>query len=185
MATLVELDGVSPTIGRDVFLAPTAVLIGDVRIGDRANVWFGAVLRGDFSHIEIGEETSVQDNAVLHCAEALPTVVGRRVIVGHGAMLEGCAIEDEVVVGMGAIVLQRARVGEGAMLAAGAVVSERTEIPGGVLAAGVPAQVKKPLDGSAKRWTENAAEHYQELRRRYLGGAMITNEESSPWKQPC
>ena len=175
MAVIVELNGVRPTIGCDVFLAPTAVLIGDVRIGDRANIWFGAVLRGDFSHIAVGEECSVQDNAVIHCAEDLPTILGDRVLVGHNAMLEGCVIEEGALVGMGAIVLQRACVRRGAMLAAGAVVSERTEIPGGVLAAGVPARVKKELDGSAKRWTETATDEYQALRRRYLeSSAVIT-----------
>ena len=168
MATLVELDGIRPTIGRDVFIAPTAVLIGDVRVGDRANIWFGAVLRGDFSHIEIGEGSSVQDNAVIHCAEELPTVVGRDVIVGHGAILEGCTVEDGALVGMGAIVCQRARLGAGAMLAAGAVLSERAEVSPGTLAAGVPAREKKELTGSAKGWTEQAAAEYQELRRRYL-----------------
>ena len=91
---LVELDGVRPTIGRNVFIAPTAVLIGDVRVGDRANIWFGAVLRGDFSYIEIGEGSSIQDNSVVHCAGDLPTVVGRDVIVGHGSILEGCVVED-------------------------------------------------------------------------------------------
>jgi carbonic anhydrase/acetyltransferase-like protein (isoleucine patch superfamily) len=168
MATLIELDGVRPTIGRDVWLAPTAVLIGDVRIGDRANVWFGAVLRGDLSHIEIGEETSVQDNAVLHCAGDLPTVVGSRVTVGHGALLEGCVIGDGALVGMGAIVLQHARVGAGAMLAAGAVLSERQAVAPGMLAAGVPAREKKALSGSAERWTQIAVEDYQQLSRRYL-----------------
>ena len=87
-----ELDGVSPTIGRDVWLAPTAVLVGDVRVGDNASIWFGAVLRGDSSTIHIGAGTSVQDNAVVHCADGLPTVVGADVIVGHGAMIEGCVI---------------------------------------------------------------------------------------------
>jgi carbonic anhydrase/acetyltransferase-like protein (isoleucine patch superfamily) len=168
MATLIELDSVAPTIGRDVWLAPTAVLIGDVRIGDRANVWFGAVLRGDLSHIEIGEETSVQDNAVLHCAGDLPTVVGSRVTVGHGALLEGCVIGDGALVGMGAIVLQHARVGAGAMLAAGAVLSERQAVAPGMLAAGVPAREKKELSGSAERWTQIAVEDYQQLSRRYL-----------------
>jgi carbonic anhydrase/acetyltransferase-like protein (isoleucine patch superfamily) len=171
MATLIELDGVSPTIGADVWLAPTAVLIGDVRIGDRANVWFGAVLRGDFSHIEVGAETSVQDNAVLHCADDLPTVVGSRVTIGHGALLEGCVVEDGALVGMGAIVLQHARVGAGAMLAAGAVLAERQAVAPGMLAAGVPAREKQPLDGSAERWTRIAADDYQQLRRRYLAGA--------------
>jgi carbonic anhydrase/acetyltransferase-like protein (isoleucine patch superfamily) len=174
MATLVELDGVAPTIGADVWLAPTAVLIGDVRVADRANVWFGAVLRGDESHITIGEETSVQDNAVLHCAEDLPTVVGRGVIIGHGALLEGCVIEDGAIVGMGAIVLQHARVEEGAMLAAGAVLPERATVSPRVLAAGVPAREKKRLSGSAERWTRTAADEYQQLRRRYLATSVAT-----------
>jgi len=168
VATIVELDGVVPTIGEDVFLAPTAVLVGDVRVGDRANIWFGTVLRGDVSHIEIGAGCSIQDTAVIHCASDLPTVIGENVVVGHGAMLEGCTIEDGALIGMGAIVLQHARVGAGAMVAAGAVVSERQEIPSNVLAAGVPATVKKELSGSALAWTGRAAAHYQELREQYL-----------------
>ena len=168
MATVVELDGARPTIGEDVFIAPTAVLIGDVRVGDRANIWFGTVLRGDNSYIEDGEETSVQDNAVIHCARELPTVLGRRVIIGHGALLEGCVIEEQSVVGMGCIILQHASVGAGAMIAAGAVVPERAEIRAGVLAAGVPAREKKELSGSAAGWTATAADEYQRLRERYL-----------------
>src|SRR5438034_9802403 len=147
-ALLMELDGVSPTIGRDVWLAPTAVLVGDVHVGDNASIWFGAVLRGDSSTIHIGAGTSVQDNAVVHCADGLPTVVGDDVIVGHGAMLEGCVIEDGAIVEMGAVVLQRARLGARSMLAAGAVLAERAEIGPDMLAAGVPARVKKPLSGS-------------------------------------
>lgn len=168
MATIVELDGVAPTIGEEVFLAPTAVLVGDVRIGDRANIWFGTVLRGDVSHIEVGPGCSIQDTAVIHCATDLPTTIGADVVVGHGAMLEGCAIEDGALIGMGAIVLQHARVGAGAMVAAGAVVAERQYVPPGVLAAGVPASVKKELSGSALAWTGRAAAHYQELREQYL-----------------
>ncbi|HEY3773789.1 MAG TPA: gamma carbonic anhydrase family protein [Solirubrobacteraceae bacterium] len=176
MATIVTLDGVSPTIGAGVYLAPTAVLIGDVRVGDRANIWFGAVLRGDITHIEIGEETSVQDNVVIHCAEDLPTRVGARVTVGHGALLEGCVVEDDSLIGMGAIVLQRAHVATGAMVAAGAVVSERQQIPAGVLAAGVPAQVKKELSGSARQWVEYAAQNYQVRRRQYLEKSEVVSD---------
>jgi carbonic anhydrase/acetyltransferase-like protein (isoleucine patch superfamily) len=168
MATIVELDGVAPTIGADVFLAPTAVLAGDVRVGDRANIWFGAVLRGDTSYIQIGPESSIQDNTVIHCAEELPTVIGDRVIVGHGALLEGCVVEDEAVVGMGAILLQRSRLGAGAMLAAGAVMPERMEVAPGVLAAGVPASEKKRLSGSALHWTRTAADEYQHFSKRYM-----------------
>src|SRR6186713_591632 len=101
MAHLIDLEGVSPTIGEDVFLAPTAVVVGNVRIGDMASVWYGAVLRGDFSSIEIGPRSSIQDNVVLHCAVDLPTVIGEGVTVGHGAMLEGCVIEDGVLIGKG------------------------------------------------------------------------------------
>jgi carbonic anhydrase/acetyltransferase-like protein (isoleucine patch superfamily) len=168
MATILELDGVAPTIGADVWLAPTAVLVGDVRVGDRANIWFGAVLRGDSSHIEIGAGCSIQDNAVIHCADDLPTVIGADVVVGHGAMLEGCVVEEHALIGMGAIVLQRARVGASAMVAAGAVIGEGGAVGARMLAAGVPAREKKELSGSALRWTETAADHYQEYRRRYM-----------------
>ncbi len=180
MATIVELDGVGPAIGDDVFLAPTAVLIGDVRVAEKCNIWFGTVLRGDVSHIEIGAGCSIQDTAVIHCASELPTVIGADVVIGHGAMLEGCTIEDGALIGMGAIVLQHARIGAGAMVAAGAVVSERTEIPPGVLAAGVPAQVKKELSGSALAWTGRAAQHYQELREHYLRTSRVRHHERVP-----
>jgi carbonic anhydrase/acetyltransferase-like protein (isoleucine patch superfamily) len=173
MATIVELGGVRPTIGEGVWLAPTAVLIGDVHVGDRANVWFGAVLRGDASRIIVGARTSIQDNTVIHCAEDLPTEIGDDVVVGHGAMLEGCVIEDGAVIGMGAIVLQQARVGAKAVLAAGAVLSERREIGAGMLAAGVPAVEKKALSGSAQRWTETAAREYQRYRERYLTTSSV------------
>jgi carbonic anhydrase/acetyltransferase-like protein (isoleucine patch superfamily) len=164
---------VAPSIGEEVFLAPTAVLVGDVRVGDRANIWFGTVLRGDVSHIEIGAGSSIQDNAVIHCATDLPTVIGTDVVIGHGAMLEGCTIEDGALVGMGAIVLQHATVGAGAMLAAGTVVAERQQIAPRVLAAGVPARtIKKELSGAALTWTGRAAAHYQELREQYLRNSV-------------
>ena len=168
MATIVEVNGLAPTIGEDVWLAPTAVLIGDVRLRDRANIWFGTVLRGDYSHIEVGAGSSIQDNAIVHCAEDLPTIIGEDVLVGHGAMLEGCVIEDGAVVGMGAIVPQRARVGARAMVAAGAVVAEGARVAGGMLAAGVPASEKKQLSGSALQWTDTAVDRYQQLRKQYL-----------------
>jgi carbonic anhydrase/acetyltransferase-like protein (isoleucine patch superfamily) len=196
MATLVEVNGVRPTIGVDVWLAPTAVLIGDVRVGDRASVWFGAVIRADFDYIEVGQESSIQDNAVLHVAPGLPTIVGRRVTVGHGALVEGCVIEDGALIGMGAVVLHNAQVGRGAMLAAGAVVPERVTIAPGVLAAGVPAREKKQLDGASARWTSIAADDYQDLRRNYLSTAIARpygdlpastqqRDEESTWKQLC
>jgi carbonic anhydrase/acetyltransferase-like protein (isoleucine patch superfamily) len=165
---IIELDGKTPRIADDAFIAPTAVLIGDVTVGAGASVWFGAVLRGDNDAIVIGAGSNVQDNCVIHCAHELPTIVGDNVTVGHMAMLEGCEIGDGSLIGMGAIVLQRAKVGVNALVAAGAVVAEGMTVPDGVLAAGVPAKVKKELDGSSQRWVETAAREYQAKRLRYM-----------------
>jgi carbonic anhydrase/acetyltransferase-like protein (isoleucine patch superfamily) len=183
MATLIELDGVAPTIGRDVWLAPTAVLIGDVRVGDRANIWFGTVLRGDFSYIEVGEEASIQDNAVVHCGIELPTIIGRRVTLGHGSLVEGCVIEDHALIGMGAIVLHHAHVGEGAMLAAGTVLTERATAPARMLTAGVPGRPKKEMSGAAGRWPQMAADDYQQLSALYLDKSVAV--ESDPTRTPA
>ena len=163
MATLVELDGVAPTIGEDVILAPTAVLVGDVRVGDRANIWFGTVLRGDFSYIEIGDGSSIQDNAVIHCA-TICRRHRRRVIVGHGALLEGCVIEDHALIGMGAIVLQHAHVGDGrdGRRRSRGVRARRVRT-GGILTAGVPARsrrscpARRSLDRVGRRTTSSCA----------------------------
>lgn len=177
MAHLVQLDGVRPTIGEDVYLAPTAVLIGNVHVGERSSVWFGTVLRGDLSRIEIGPRCSIQDNAVIHCAIDLPTLIGEAVTIGHGALLEGCAVGDRAVIGMGAVVLQHASVGAGAVVGAGGVVAERQQVPAGVLAAGVPVKEKKPVSGSAARWAELATEDYQQLRARYLALSTLRTDE--------
>jgi carbonic anhydrase/acetyltransferase-like protein (isoleucine patch superfamily) len=168
MATVIELDGLAPRIAADAYIAPTAVLIGDVVVEAAASIWFGAVLRGDNSQIRVGAGSCVQDNCVIHCAKDLPTIIGSNVTVGHMAMLEGCEIGDGALIGMGAIVLQRARVGVRSLIAAGAVVGEGVEIPAGVLAAGIPAVVKKELAGASQRWVERAAIEYQSQRLRYM-----------------
>ena len=168
MAHLLSFDGKVPQVASDAFVAPTAVLIGDVIVEEGASVWFGAVLRGDFNQIVVGAGSSVQDNCVVHTTEDLPTLIGRNVTVGHLSLLEGCTIEDGAIVGMGSIVLNRARVGRRVMLAAGSVVNEDGEIPPEVLAAGAPAEIKKELDGSSSEWIESAAREYQELRLRYM-----------------
>jgi carbonic anhydrase/acetyltransferase-like protein (isoleucine patch superfamily) len=157
-----ELSGKRPRVHPDAYIAPTAVLIGDVEVGAGASVWFGAVLRGDEAAITVGEGANVQDNAVLHCARNLPTVIERNASVGHSAQLEGCIVEQGAVVGMGATMLQRSRLGAGSMLAAGAVLGEGKSVPAGHMAAGVPATVKKPLDGSAGSWVGTTAKHYQD-----------------------
>jgi carbonic anhydrase/acetyltransferase-like protein (isoleucine patch superfamily) len=173
---LYRFAGIDPRVPDDAFVAPNAALVGAVELGVEASIWFGAVLRGDLDRIVIGEGSCVQDNAVVHAAEGLPTIVGANVTVGHAAMLEGCIIEDGAVIAMGAIVLQRARVGAGALVAAGSVVREGQEIPPGVVVAGVPAVVKKEVDGSSRRWIETAAAEYRELRRRYLEELSVREE---------
>ena len=157
-----ELGGKRPTVHPDAYIAPTAVLIGDVVVEAGASVWFGAVLRGDEAQIRVGQGANVQDNAVLHCAENLPTVLEPNASVGHSAQLEGCVVERGAVVGMGATMLQRSRLGAGSMLAAGAVLQEGMEVPPGHMAAGVPATVKKALDGSSNNWVGTTAKHYQD-----------------------
>ncbi len=165
-----ELDGRRPRVHPEAFVAPTAALIGDVEVGAYASIWFGVVLRGDVASIVVGTGSNVQDNTVVHCSAGLPTVIGANVTVGHHACLEGCVVDDGAVVGMGSVMLQRSRLGAGAMLAAGAVLAEGREVPPGHLAAGVPAEVKKPLDGSSARWVTGTAEHYQEHGRRFRKG---------------
>jgi carbonic anhydrase/acetyltransferase-like protein (isoleucine patch superfamily) len=168
-----------PQVAEGAFVAPNASVVGAVELGSESSVWFGAVLRGDFGRIVIGEGSCVQDNAVIHAADGLPTIIGANVTIGHAAMLEGCVVEDGAVISMGAIVLQRARIGSGALVAAGSVVREGQEIPAGIVAAGVPAVVKKRVDGSSRRWIESAAAEYRELRRRYL--EELTVREETRW----
>ena len=165
-----ELGGRRPRVHSDAYIAPTAVLIGDVEIRAGASVWFGAVLRGDESTITVGEGANVQDNAVIHCAEDLPTVIEKDASVGHSALLEGCVVEQGAVVGMGATMLQRSRLGQGAMLAAGAVLQEGHHVPAHHMAAGVPATVKKQLDGSSNHWVGTTAQHYQDRAVLYRAG---------------
>jgi carbonic anhydrase/acetyltransferase-like protein (isoleucine patch superfamily) len=167
VAHFISLDGKEPQVAPDAFVAPTAVLIGDVIVEEGASVWFGAVLRGDFDRIVVGKGSNVQDNCVLHTNEDLPTLIGAGVTVGHLSLLHGC-VEDGALIGMGSIVLDRARIGQRTMLAAGSVVNEGGEIPPEVLAAGAPAEVKKMLDGSSSKWVESAAHEYQKLRLRYM-----------------
>ena len=157
-----ELGGRRPRVHPDAYIAPTAVLIGDVVIEAGASVWFGAVLRGDEATITVGEGANIQDNAVVHCARNLPTVIESEASVGHSAQLEGCVVERGALVGMGATMLQRSRLGAGSMLAAGAVLQEGKEIPAGHMAAGVPAVVKKALGGSSDSWVGTAAQHYRD-----------------------
>ena len=175
-----ELGGLRPRVHPDAYIAPTAILIGDVVIEAGASVWFGAVLRGDEATITVGEGANIQDNAVLHCARDLPTVIERDATVGHSALLEGCVVERGALVGMGATMLQRSRLGAGAMLAAGAVLQEGMEVPAGHLAAGVPATVKKELGGSSGSWVGTAAQHYRDRAIKYRAQLKLVDVDRGP-----
>lgn len=164
---LLEFDGNRPRIGKNVFIAPTAVLIGDVQVGDNTSIWFNAVIRADFGPIRIGAGCSVQDNVTIHVSGNLPTIIGDGVTVGHNSVLEGCQIGEGTVIGMQAVILPRAKVGRRVMVAAGSVLTERFETPDSVLVAGVPATVKKELSGASLDWTARAASDYQDLQARY------------------
>jgi carbonic anhydrase/acetyltransferase-like protein (isoleucine patch superfamily) len=170
-----ELGGKRPKVHPDAYIAPTAVLIGDVEVEAGASVWFGAVLRGDEAKIKVGAGANIQDNAVVHCAEDLPTLIHKNASVGHSAQLEGCTVEEGALVGMGATMLQRSRLGAGSMLAAGAVLQEGKEVPAGHLAAGVPALVKKRLEGSSNQWVGTAARHYRDRAVRYRADLKPTS----------
>ncbi len=167
MACILTFNGKTPKIGKGVFIAPTASVIGDVELADGVSVWFGAVLRGDEAGIRIGANSSVQDNAVIHVYEGHDTVIEDHVTIGHGAILEACHVGSGALIGMNAVILDRAKVGRNALIAAGAVVLEDQEIPPDVLAAGAPARVKKALEGSSKKWLEIGAAAYVRLTRAY------------------
>ena len=170
MAILLPFNGKEPDVAHGAFVAPNAVLIGDVTIGPEASVWFGAVLRGDHPEfgITVGPRTSIQDNCVIHVGDWQATAIGSDVTVGHGATFESCTIEDGCVIGMNAVILQRACIGAGSLVAANAVVLEGTRVPNGSLVAGVPATVRERLEGSAARFVGRSSTHYVELSREYL-----------------
>ncbi len=138
-----ELDGVAPRIDPKAFVHPDAVVIGDVTIGPDSSIWPCAVLRGDSGKIIIGSATSIQDGTVVHCGTEFDTIVGNRCVVGHLTHLEGCTLENESLAGSGSVILHHARVGEGATVAANAVITNNMVVPPGALAMGVPAQIRE------------------------------------------
>lgn len=137
-----------PTIHSSAFIASTASVMGNVTIGVEASVWYGAVLRGDLEAIVIGDQTNIQDLTMVHADPGVPCHIGRRVGVGHRAILHGCTIEDECLVGMGSIILNGARIGTGSVIAAGALVPEQMEVPAGSLVMGVPGRIVRTVDAA-------------------------------------
>ncbi|MDO5602661.1 MAG: gamma carbonic anhydrase family protein [Oscillospiraceae bacterium] len=154
-----------PRIDAEVFIASGAIVTGDVTLARGASVWHCAVLRGDCAAIEVGEDSNIQDGCVLHADPGFPLRVGCRVTVGHRAVLHGCTIEDEALVGMGAIVMNGAVIGRGAVVAAGALVPEGMQLPPKTLAMGVPAKVRRPLTQEELCRNRENAQEYLHLSR--------------------
>ena len=164
-----KFDGKQPLVHESVFVAETAAIIGDVEVGARSSIWFGAVLRGDVHSIRVGEETSIQDNSVIHVTENRhATHVGSRVTVGHNVTLHGCTVGDLCIVGMGAVILDRAEIGDRCIVGAGALVTPGTKIPPGWIAVGSPARPTRALREEELLWLADSALHYVRLLERYV-----------------
>jgi len=155
-------NGVSPTIAEDVFIAPGAMIIGNVTIHEGASIWYNAVVRGDTAPIVIGRRTNIQDNCTLHVDADAPLTIGAECTVGHGAVVHGATVGDHVLVGMKAVVLSHARVGAGTIIGSSALVGERKVIPEGVLAIGVPAKVARDLTAEEAQHIVTSADGYCE-----------------------
>ena len=167
-----------PAIGKGVFIAPGAVVLGDVILGEHSSVWFNAVLRGDINRILVGHHTNVQDNAVLHLADDYGCVVGNYVTIGHSAIVHACTVGDEVLVGMGSTILDGAVIGERSLIGANALVTQGTRIPPGSLVLGSPAKVARPLTAEERSKLKSMAEKYVELASYYLeGGWKVAGEK--------
>lgn len=167
-----ELDGIRPQIDPTAWVAPTAVLIGNVIVEAGANIWFGAVLRGDNEAITVGAGSNVQENAVLHTDMGFPLTIGANCTIGHKAMLHGCTIEAGSLIGMGATLLNGAKIGAGSLIGACALVTEGKEIAPGSLVMGAPAKVVRELDAAAQARLLKSAEGYRANAARFAKGMV-------------
>jgi carbonic anhydrase/acetyltransferase-like protein (isoleucine patch superfamily) len=164
---LYRIDDVAPTLADGAWAAPSANLIGDVRLGERASVWFGAVVRADNTPIVIGADSNLQDGAIGHSDPGFPLVIGARVTVGHQAILHGCTVADDVLIGMGAKILNGAMIAAECLVGAGALVTEGKCFEPGLLIVGAPARAIRPLTDGEKQALRVSAAHYAEKAARY------------------
>ena len=157
---ILSYEGIEPKIHNSVFVAPGAMIIGDVTIGAESSVWFNCVLRGDLEPIRIGCRTNIQDGTVIHMDKEIPCLIGDDVTVGHGAILHSCAIENKALIGMGAILLTGCQIGEEAIVAAGTLVREGQEIPARTIAMGVPAKVRREVTEEEHKRVRDGKDDY-------------------------
>lgn len=157
-----------PSLGEGVFIEESAQVVGDVSIGKDSSIWFNAVVRGDVHHIKIGERTNVQDNCTLHVTkDTYPLIIGDDITIGHNVVLHGCTVKDRCLIGMGAIVLDNAEIGEDSIVGAGALVTEGMKVPPGSLVLGIPAKVARELKPEEKARIKKSALNYIEYSKNY------------------
>lgn len=165
-----SFQGITPTIPASCFVEDTAVVIGDVVMGESCSVWFNAVIRGDVHYIRLGSRTNVQDLCLLHVThDTHPLIIGNEVTIGHSVVLHGCTIHDRVLVGMGAIIMDGAVIGEDCVVGAGALITEGTIVPPKSLILGSPAKVKRPVTEKELAWIRESAENYVTYAEQYMG----------------
>lgn len=170
MSIIREHHGIFPKIGENVFIAENAVVIGDVKIGNYSSLWYNVVVRGDVHYIKIGDNTNIQDSSVLHVQnDTHPLNIGNNVSVAHGVMVHGCTLRNNTLIGIGAIILNGAEIGEYSLIAAGTLIKEDTKIPPGVLVAGVPGVIKRDITDADKEMIDLTARRYVEYSRGYMG----------------
>ncbi|MFZ0963293.1 MAG: gamma carbonic anhydrase family protein [Terriglobia bacterium] len=171
---ILTLAGRIPRIAASAYVAPSADVIGTVDLGENSSVWFQCVLRGDIEPIRVGANSNIQDGTIVHTFEGAPAVVGDWVTVGHRVVLHGCTVEDNCLIGMGAVLLNNVRVGEGSIVAAGALVAEDTVIPPRSLYMGVPAKLRRAVTEDEQAFIRMHAAHYLEYKERYLAAEAKT-----------
>jgi carbonic anhydrase/acetyltransferase-like protein (isoleucine patch superfamily) len=167
------LDGITPQIGEDVWIAPDANIIGRVVLDAAASVWFGCTLRGDNEQIRVGAGSNVQENCVFHTDIGFPLTIGANCTIGHKAMLHGCEIGEGTLVGMGAVVLNGAKIGRGCLIGAGALITEGKEIPDGSLVMGAPGKIVRQLDAAAQEKLLASAANYRKNAARFAAGLIV------------
>jgi len=168
--SIYQLDDLAPVVDPTAFVADSAQVIGDVKLGADSSVWFGTVIRGDTDTITVGEGSNIQDASVLHADRGMPLTIGRHVTVGHQVMLHGCTIGDETLIGIGAVVLNGAKIGKNCLVGAGSLVTEGKEFPDGSMILGSPAKVVRQLTPEQIEGLRNSARHYIENARRFRRG---------------
>lgn len=167
--TILSFKDKSPKISDSCFIAENSTIIGDVELGSHSSAWFGTVIRGDVFHIRIGQNTNIQDNSVVHVtANKFPTLIGNNVTVGHSVTLHGCVVNDNVLIGIGSVVMDQSTIGEWSILAAGSVVKPGTNIPSGKLWGGVPSKEIRDINDKEKEWIRELSNNYVRLSKDYL-----------------